>query len=63
MTERDNLSERLMTVKDVATAMNASTKTVRRRIEAGDLPVVRDGRLIRIRPMDFRRYLASKIWL
>ena len=63
MTERDNLSERLMTVKDVATAMKASTKTVRRRIEAGDLPVVRDGRLIRIRPMDFRRYLASKIWL
>ena len=62
MTSRDDLSEHLMTVNEVAAAMNASTKTVRRRIAAGDLPIIRDGRLIRIRPMDFRRYLASKMW-
>jgi len=48
-------------VKDVAAAMKASDKTVRRRIAAGELPVIRDGRLIRIRPKDYRNYLISKM--
>lgn len=61
MTKRDEFSEPLMTVKDVAAAMKASVKTVRRRITAGDLPVIRDGRLIRIRPTDYRNYLISKM--
>ena len=61
MTKHDDLSESLMTVKDVAAAMKASEKTVRRRIDAGELPAVRDGRLVRIRPIDYRRYVASKI--
>ncbi len=61
MTKRDDMSEPLMTVKEVAADMKASEKTIRRRIETGDLPVIRDGRLIRIRPMEYRRYLASKI--
>ncbi len=61
MTKRDDVSEPLMTVKEVATGMNASEKTIRRRIETGDLPVIRDGRLIRIRPKDYRWYLESKL--
>ncbi len=61
MTKRDEVSEPLMTVKDVAAGMKASEKTVRRRIAAGELPVIRDGRLIRIRPKDYRRYLESKM--
>ena len=61
MTKRDEFSEPLMTVKDVAAAMKASVKTVRRRIAAGELPVIRDGRLIRIRPTDYRNYLISKM--
>ncbi len=61
MTKRDDVSEPLMTVKEVATGMNASEKTVRRRIAAGELPVIRDGRLIRIRPKDYRAYLISKM--
>ena len=61
MTKRDEFSEPLMTVKDVAAAMKASEKTVRRRIAAGELPVIRDGRLIRIRPTDYRNYLISKM--
>ncbi len=62
MTKRDEVFfEPLMTVKDVAAEMKASEKTVRRRIAAGGLPVIRDGRLIRIRPKDYRRYLESKM--
>ncbi len=60
MTKRDDVSEPLMTVKDVAAEMKASEKTVPRRIAAGELPVIRDGRLIRIRPKDYRSYLESK---
>ena len=61
MTKRDEVSEPLMTGKDVAADMKASVKTVRRRIAAGDLAVIRDGRLIRIRPKDYRAYLVSKM--
>ena len=61
MTKREEVSEPLMTVKDVAADMKASEKTVRRRIAAGELPVIRDGRLIRIRPKDYRWYLESKL--
>ena len=61
MSTRDDVSEPLMTVREVAAAMNASEKTIRRRIAAGELPVIRDGRLIRIRPKDYRRYLESKL--
>ncbi len=61
MTKRDEISEPLMTVKELATEMNASEKTVRRRIAAGELPVIRDGRMIRIRPKDYLSYLESKL--
>ncbi len=61
MTKRDEISEPLMTVKDVAAEMKASVKTVHRRIAAGELPVIRDGRLIRIRSKDYRAYLISKM--
>ena len=61
MTKRDDVFESLMTVREVAAEMNASEKTIRRRITAGELPVIRDGRMIRIRPKDYRRYLESKL--
>jgi len=61
MTKRDDVPEPLMTVKDVAAEMKASEKTIRRRIAVGELPVIRDGRLIRIRPKDYRSYLESKL--
>ncbi len=61
MTKRDDVPEPLMTVKEVATGIIASEKTIRRRIAAGELPVIRDGRLIRIRPKDYRSYLESKL--
>ncbi len=61
MTKRDDVPEPLMTVKEVAADMKVSEKTVRRRIAAGELAAIRDGRLIRIRPKDYRRYLESKL--
>ncbi len=61
MTKREDVSEPLMTVKDVAAKMKASEKTIRRRIASGKLPVIRDGRMIRIRPKDYREYLESKL--
>lgn len=60
MTRPKNQPEPLMTVRDVAAHMNASEHTVRRRIAAGELPVIRDGGMIRIRPEDYRKYLISK---
>jgi excisionase family DNA binding protein len=53
--------ESLLTIKDVAAALRASEKTVRRRIDAGELLVVRDGRLLRVRPADLRAYVAARI--
>ena len=61
MSTRDDVSEPLMTVREVATAMNASEKTVRRRIAAGELAAIRDGRLIRSRPVDYKSFLESKL--
>ena len=61
MSTRDDVSEPLMTVREVAAEMNASEKTVRRRIAAGELPVIRDGRLVRIRPVDYKSFLQSKL--
>ena len=51
---------RLLTLAETAQALGCSIKTVRRRIAARDLPAIHDGRLIRIDPEDFRRYLASR---
>ena len=61
MTKREDRPEPLMTIKEVAAAMKVSEKTVHRRIAAGDLPVIRDGRMIRIGPKDYRMYLLSKL--
>ena len=61
MTKRDDVPEPLMTVKEVAADMKVSEKTVRRRIVAGELAAIRDGRLVRIRPKDYRSYLESKL--
>jgi excisionase family DNA binding protein len=51
---------RLLTLAAVAEALGCSIRTLRRRIEARELPVIRDGRLIRIDPEDLRRYLAVR---
>lgn len=49
----------LLTVDDVADALQSSTKTVRRLIELGDLPHARIGRLVRVRPEDLERFIKA----
>ena len=51
---------RLLTLQDTADILNSSMKTLRRRIEEGQLPVIRDGRILRVHPRDLERYIASR---
>jgi excisionase family DNA binding protein len=47
-----------LTVAEVAKRLNVSTRTVRRRIELGDLVVHRFGGAVRIADADFKAFLA-----
>lgn len=49
---------RFLTVDDIAERLDVSTKTVRRWIKSGALPVHRIGRLVRISEVDFAAFLA-----
>lgn len=52
--------EPLLKIEQVAEILNTSVKTVRRRIVARDLPVIRDDRIVRVRPQDLRAYIALR---
>ena len=60
MLKQRDLPERLLTVEEVARILGCSIKTIRRRIDKGELAVIRDGRLIRAHPDDLRRYIAQR---
>ncbi len=51
---------RLLTLRDAAGILNTSPKTLRRRIDAGELPVIRDGRIVRVHPRDLERYISAR---
>jgi excisionase family DNA binding protein len=51
---------RLMRLDEVADVLDVSVKTVRRRIEAGELPVIRDGGVVRVHPNDLSRYVSAR---
>ncbi len=51
---------RLLTLQDAAGILNTSMKTLRRRIDAGQLPVIRDGRIVRVHPRDLERYISAR---
>ncbi|MEO8656239.1 MAG: helix-turn-helix domain-containing protein [Ramlibacter sp.] len=52
-------ANRLMTVAEVASQLQVSTRTVRRLIAADELKVVRIGRAIRIHPADLKAYVTG----
>jgi excisionase family DNA binding protein len=52
---------RLLTVTEAAEVLRCSVATVKRRIRTGALPTYRDGRLVRIREDDLRRYVIERI--
>ena len=53
------LFDRLLTLKDVALILNLSERSVRRIIQAGDLPAIRIGGSPRIRSADLRAFIDS----
>jgi excisionase family DNA binding protein len=60
MTKPIDPPKTLLTKKQVADLLGTSAKTIDRRIRSGDLPVIRDGRIIRVHPDDLERYLAAR---
>src|SRR4051794_4911686 len=52
---------RLLTLADVAGVLGCSLSTVRRRVREGALPRYADGRLVRVREDDLRRYVAERV--
>ncbi len=51
---------RLLMLQDAADILNTSMKTLRRRIDAGHLPVIRDGRMLRVHPADLECYISAR---
>ena len=51
---------RLLTLQDAADILNTSMKTLRRRIDASELPVIRDERIVRVHPADLERYISAR---
>lgn len=57
----ENLNiQNLLTIEQVSAVLGCSEKTVKRRIASGDLPVIRDGRMIRVHPVDLERYIKLR---
>ena len=51
----------LLTVQEVAGLLSVSQRTVRRMIAAGEFPVVRLGRAIRVRRIDIEALIGRRI--
>ena len=52
---------RLLVLEEVADELGCSVATVKRRVRSGELPVYVDGRIVRVREDDLRRYIAEHI--
>jgi excisionase family DNA binding protein len=50
-----------LTIAQAARYLGISEKTIRRRIDARDIPVFRDGGIIRIKRSDLDRYINDRI--
>ena len=50
----------LLTLQESAQILKTSMKTLRRRIDDGQLPVIRDGRIVRVHPADLERYISAR---
>ena len=51
---------RLLTLPEAANTLNISMKTLRRRIDEDQLPVIRDVGVVRVHPRDLENYIASR---
>jgi excisionase family DNA binding protein len=50
----------LLDVLDIAKRLGVSTKSVRRMIARGELPIHRIGRLIRVSELDYHNYVVER---
>ncbi|WP_181708602.1 helix-turn-helix domain-containing protein [Chthonobacter rhizosphaerae] len=50
----------LLKLADAADVLGVSIRTIRRLYEAGELPVVRVGRQIRVSPSDLNRFIGDR---
>ena len=53
--------QNLLNIKDVAATCRVSVKTVRRWIEASELPAARLGNQWRIRPKDLQHFIQERL--
>jgi excisionase family DNA binding protein len=60
MTSSNLNTVRFLTIHETAERLGVSIETVRRRVNAGELRVIRDGRIIRIHPDDLESYIAAR---
>ena len=51
---------RLLKLPEICQILGVSMKTLQRRIDAGELVVIRDGRVVRVSPGDLARYIAAR---
>ena len=58
-TDKHRPASQFLDIPAVAARLDISSKTVRRMIERGDLPVYRIGKLLRISEADLANYLAN----
>ena len=63
MADPQNSPETLLKIEDVATLCRVSEKTVRRWIDAGDLPAAKLGAQWRIRPRDLELFIRERVKL
>ncbi len=61
MSRNDDLPDHLLTIREVAEIQKTCERTVRRRISAGELAAVREGRLLRVRARDLRLYQLQRL--
>ena len=53
--------ERLLKAEDVASILNISVGFAYQLMKRGDLPAIRLGRAVRVRPSDLENYMQSRI--
>ncbi len=51
----------LLTLEEAAGRLGCSTSTIKRRVQAGALPAFVDGRLVRVREEDLRRFVLERV--
>lgn len=51
---------RLLTLEQVAAVLGCSIRTVRRRVDAGAIPVYRDGRILRVSEPALEAYVRAR---